>query len=157
MVTYVVASKANNPYLAECQIAGEYLQNNTPDVNVQFVIKDASEWKVFIDSVCRLYGFPKKTCPIVYTLEGTFIGDGKEFLDHVLQVYDKTVTITNAQTKDRQKLNVLDNDEKMRKKKDGDTLGEKIEKALQKLAKKKVAELIDYAFFEVETQNGIAF
>jgi hypothetical protein len=104
-----------------------------------------------------LYGFPKKTCPIVYTLEGTFIGDGKEFLDHVLQVYDKTVTITNAQTKDRQKLNVLDNDEKMRKKKDGDTLGEKIEKALQKLAKKKVAELIDYAFFEVETQNGIAF
>ena len=40
----------------------------------------------------------------------------------------------------------------MRKKKDGDTLGEKIEKALGKLAKKKVAELVDDAFFKVENQ-----
>ena len=40
MVTYVVASKANNPYLAECQIVGEYLELNTSDVHVKSVIKD---------------------------------------------------------------------------------------------------------------------
>ena len=32
MVTYVVASKAQNPYLAECQIVGEFMTKNTPDV-----------------------------------------------------------------------------------------------------------------------------
>jgi len=52
---------------------------------------------------------------------------------------------------------VADNDEKMRKKKDGDTLGEKIEKALNKISKKKVTELIDDAFYSVELQGGIPF
>ena len=123
MVTYVVASKANSPYLAECQIAGEYLEKNVADVNVKFVIKDTKEWKEFIDSVCRLYGFPKSPCPIIYTIEGTYIGDGKEFLDHIMHTYDKAITITNAQKKDRQKINVQENDERMRKLKEGDTLG----------------------------------
>jgi hypothetical protein len=35
----------------------------------------------------------------------------------------------------------------MRKKKDGDTLGEKIEKQISKIAKKRVAELINDAFY----------
>ena len=52
---------------------------------------------------------------------------------------------------------MADNDEKMRKKKDGDTLGEKIEKALNKISKKKVTELIDDAFYSVELQGGIPF
>jgi len=157
MVTYVVASKANNPYLAECQIAGEFLEKNVADVNVKFVIKDTKEWKEFIDSVCRLYGFPKKSCPIVYTIEGTYIGDGKEFLDHILQIYDKSITITNAQTKDRQKINVMENDERMRKMKEGDTLGQKIETTLGKISKKKVTDLIEDAFYGVETEKGIPF
>jgi len=45
----------------------------------------------------------------------------------------------------------------MRKKKDGDTLGEKIEKALNKVSKKKVTELIDDAFYSVELEGGIPF
>ena len=52
---------------------------------------------------------------------------------------------------------MADNDEKMRKKKDGDTLGEKIEKALNKISKKKVTEPIDDAFYSVELQGGIPF
>jgi hypothetical protein len=51
----------------------------------------------------------------------------------------------------------MENDERMRKKKDGDTLGEKIEKQLGKISKKKVAELIDDAFFSVEIEKGIEF
>ena len=34
MTTYVVASKANQPYLSECQMLGEHLMANTPDVSV---------------------------------------------------------------------------------------------------------------------------
>lgn len=45
----------------------------------------------------------------------------------------------------------------MRKKKEGDTLGEKIEKQLGKISKKKVALLIDDAFFRQEIENGIPF
>ena len=157
MVTYVVASKANNPHLAECQIVGEFLEQNIADVNVKYVVKDAKEWKEFIDSVCRLYGFPKKTCPIVYTLEGTYIGDGQEFLQHILDTYDKSMTVTTAQTKDRQKINVRDNEERMRKMEEGDTLGQKIEATIGKISKKKVTDLIDDAFYAVETEQGVAF
>jgi hypothetical protein len=45
----------------------------------------------------------------------------------------------------------------MRKKKDGDTLGEKIEKQMNKISKKKVAELIDDAFYSLEIENGVPF
>jgi hypothetical protein len=106
MVTYVVASKAQNPYLAECQIVGEFMERNTPDVQVKYVIKDNSEWKEFVDSVCRSYGFEKKSCPLVYTLEGTLIGDGSDFITHCHELFDKTVTVTKEQQKNRQKLNV---------------------------------------------------
>ena len=94
MVTYVVASKAHQPYLSECQILGEYLNKNAPDVSVQFVIKDGSEWKEFLNSVCRSYGFEKKSCPIIYTLEGTLIGSGADFVEHVRERYDKQVPVS---------------------------------------------------------------
>ena len=75
MTTYVIASKANSPYLAECQIIGEHVAANTPDVSIQVVIKDAAEWPEFIDSVTSCYGFETKPCPIIYTIEGKLIGD----------------------------------------------------------------------------------
>mgnify|MGYP006952860064 FL=1 len=78
-------------------------------------------------------------------------------MDHILQIYDKSITITNAQTKDRQKINVMENDERMRKMKEGDTLGQKIETTLGKISKKKVTDLIEDAFYGVETEKGIPF
>ena len=56
---------------------------------MQYVIKDSSEWKEFLNSVMRTYGFEKKSCPIVYTLEGTLIGSGADFVEHVRERYDK--------------------------------------------------------------------
>jgi hypothetical protein len=52
MVTYVVASRADQPYLSECQIVGEFLEKNTPDVKVKYIIKDSSEWKEFLEKLC---------------------------------------------------------------------------------------------------------
>jgi hypothetical protein len=37
---YVIASKASQPYLSECQIIGEFLEKNAPDISVKYVIKD---------------------------------------------------------------------------------------------------------------------
>ena len=51
----------------------------------------------------------------------------------------------------------MDNDERMRKMKEGDTLGQKIENTLNKISKKKVTDLIDDAFYGVETEQGIPF
>ena len=115
---------------------GEFIEKSTPDITVKYIIKDTSEWGEFVDSVCRSYGFDRKSCPIIYTLEGTLIGDGRAFIEHVREKYGKQLTVTKESQKNRTKLNIDENEERMRKKKDGDTLGEKIEKNLEKLKKK---------------------
>ena len=157
MVTYVVASKAHQPYLAECQILGEFLNKNAPDVSVQFVIKDSSEWKDFLNSVCRSYGFEKKSCPIIYTLEGALIGSGSDFAEHVRERFDKQVQVSKDQQKGWTKLNVLENDERMRKKNVGDTLGEQIMKNLKEVNEDQVVNLIGDAFYKLELDTGLPF
>ena len=122
-----------------------------------FAIKDNSEWSEFVDSVCRSYGFSKKTCPLVYTLEGTLIGDGRAFVDHVRERYNKSLTITKENQKNRAKINIDENDERMRKKKEGDALGVKIINVLERLKKKDVAQLIGDSFYTQETEDGIPF
>ena len=39
--------------------------------------------------VCRAYGFYNRPCPIIYTLEGKYVGDGAEFMEHVRESYKK--------------------------------------------------------------------
>lgn len=77
----------------QCQALGEFLEYNCPDVQVKYVIKDASEWNEFCDSVCRSYGFDRMSCPLVYTLEGTPIGDGRNFIDHVKERFSISLSI----------------------------------------------------------------
>jgi hypothetical protein len=78
---------------------------NTPDVCIKCVIKDNAEWDEFVDSVCRTYGFVKRTCPLIYTLEGTLIGDGKDFVHHVRDRYGRSVAIDKDTLKARIALN----------------------------------------------------
>ena len=44
MTSYVIASNADNPILAQCQILAEFAMKNAPDIHVTFVIKDKTEW-----------------------------------------------------------------------------------------------------------------
>lgn len=67
------------------------------------------------------------------------IGDGRAFVDHIRERYNKTLTITKENQKNRAKLNVDENEEKMRKKKEGDTLGVKIINHLERMKKKGVS------------------
>ena len=112
---------------------------NTPDVCVKTVIKDSAEWDVFVDSVCRSYGFVQKSCPLVYTLEGTLIGDGKEFVRHVRERYGRTVVVEKEQLRARQELNEEENNKRIKKKREGETLGEKIQNHLDKMQKRNIA------------------
>lgn len=157
MTTYVIASKPNAPALAECQILGEFLEQNCPDVTVKTVIKDSIEWAEFADATCRSYGFENKFCPIIYTIEGKLIGDGKAFQDHIIQRFNKAVPFNKDAVKVRNRQTQELNDELMRKKRDGDTISIKIENVLEKLKKKKVTNLITDAFYELKFEGGVPF
>ena len=102
---------------------------------------------MFLNSVCRSYGFEKKSCPIIYTLEGTLIGSGADFVEHVRERYDKQVPVSKEQQKGRTKLNIAENEQRMRKKEKGDTLGEQILKNMKEAIDNKTANIIDDAFY----------
>ena len=58
MVTYVIASKATQPFLPECQMLGELLEQNCPDVTVKVVIKSNEDWGEYIDAVSKTFQNP---------------------------------------------------------------------------------------------------
>lgn len=44
------------------------------------VIKHPSEWDEYLQQICRIYGFLKKSNPIVYTFDGKVIGNRDAFV-----------------------------------------------------------------------------
>lgn len=85
-------------------ILGEFLEANCPDVCVKATVKDQSEWNEFIDSLCRVYGFDNKYCPIVYTLDGKLIGGTHEFKNHIKDRFDRPLQIPKETVKQRTKM-----------------------------------------------------
>ena len=126
---YVVAATADNEDFVGCQILGEHVMNNSPDITVSCIIKDKSEWEAFIDSVVRTYGFPKKQNPIIYTLEGKCIGGAESFKRHIDLKYGITLNLTKETLRNRARLNGEQNAERMRKL-GGETTGEAIHKTI---------------------------
>jgi len=123
---------------------------------VKTIIKDKTEWDEFIDSVCRSYGFDRQTCPIVYTLEGHLIGDGNDFVEYMKDKYGIKVDLTKESIKARQRLNVQETEDRMRRLQ-GLTLGEKIQAFLAKKAKKNVANNMNDCFYHMEMEAGVPF
>jgi hypothetical protein len=85
------------------------------------------------------------------------IGDHREFKTHIKERFSKSIVISKEAQKARAKLNLEENEERMRKKKEGDTLGEKIENHLDKLKKKHVSQLVSDAFYEKVHEDGVPF
>ena len=137
---YIIAGKAHEPKMGDCQVLGDFLVNAAADVTVKYVVKDASEWAEFVDSVCRSYGFAKKSCPLIYTVDGDLIGDHKQFVDHVRETFGKYFTVFKETQRGRVKLNIEETELRMRKQKAGETLVEKIDNHLEKLKKKQVSQ-----------------
>lgn len=138
MTTYVVAATPDKTKLAQNMILGEFLEKNCPDVSVQIIVKDENEWETFVDGLCRSYGFRDKPNPIVYSLEGLFIGDGSDFIEHIRNRFGKSLKISSDQTRLRTKLNVDENDTLVKKRNQEELpLAEKIDKFLVDMKKQK--------------------
>jgi len=69
--------------------------------------------------VCRSFGFYENCCPLVYTIEGTLIGDGASFVEHVRERYGKVLGVTKEIQKKRTQDNIATINDEMRKKKEG--------------------------------------
>jgi len=136
---------------------GEFLEQNCPDVSVKTVIKHSTEWNEFVDSTCRSFGFYDRPCPLVFTLEGNFIGDGANFVEHVRERYGKTMTMTKETQKRRTNENVDNINDDVRKRDKGLTLSEKIEKLIDKVKKKDVISHIGDCFYEETVEGGTVF
>lgn len=99
----------------------------------------------------------------MYTIEGTLIGDGASFVEHVRERYGKVLGMTKETQKKRTHENMTLINEEMRKKQEGHTLGEKIAKSLEKIKSKEdahknsVVSHIDDAFFLQETEQDSRF
>lgn len=106
---------------------------------------------------CRSYGFYEKTCPLVYTIEGRLVGDGASFVEEVREKFGKVLGMTKETQKKRTHENMTLINEEMRKKQEGNTLGEKIAKSLDKIKGKNVVSHIDDAFFLQEIENDCKF
>ena len=94
---------------------------------------------------------------MVYTIEGTLIGDAQKFIDHVKEKYARAIALTKDMQKRRTQMNIKMINEYMRKKHEGLNLGEKIEEHLNAIKDKELVNLIDDAFFSVESDRGVEF
>ena len=157
MTTYVVAATPDKTKLAQNMILGEFLEKNCPDVSVQMIVKDDSEWEKFVDNLCRSYGFESKPNPIAYNLEGTYIGDGADFIEHIRNRFGKSLKISSDQTRQRTQLNTQENTEPMTKRNQDELpLGEKIGQFLVDMKKQNFVQQIDSGYEEVD-EAGIKF
>ena len=94
---------------------------------------------------------------MIYTIEGTLIGDGSAFVEHVRDRYEKVLGMTKETQKKRTSEKISLIQEEMRKKKVGLTLGEKIDKYLEKIKSKNAVSFIDDTFFSKETDEGLVW
>lgn len=94
-------------------------------MTVQSVIKSNEDWVEYLEGVCRSFGFSTRPCPIIYTLEGRYIGDGQEFMQHVKDSYAKPeMKARKALVETRAQANLKEIEELMRKRREGLNLGE---------------------------------
>ena len=77
----------------------------------------------FLEQVCHAFGFYTRPCPIIYTLEGKYVGDGQEFLQHCKESYSKAqMKARKLLAEERAKAQMKEIEELMRKRREGMSL-----------------------------------
>ena len=135
MTSIVIASKSNSPYLAECEVLAEFLTKNCPNFKYSVIKKHKNEWDKFLISLKQSYGFKRKWCPIVFTVEGELIGDVSEFYDYAQIKFGKVYRVSKDTLNLRAKNNVRAVNEEVRRRDKGPNIVEKIQKSLRKAKK----------------------
>ena len=132
MSAIVIASKSNSLYLAECEVLASYLAKNLPDLKYSIISKHKNEWDDFLKSLKDSYGFKRKCCPIVFTVEGELIGDVGDFYDYAQNRYGKVYRVSKDTLNLMAKNNARAINEEVRKRDKGPSMIEKIQKTLLK-------------------------
>ena len=63
------------PNYKKCENLANIIRSFYHDISFKIVLKDPSEWDLYIDEICRIYGFKIKSNPIIFTIDGKLIGD----------------------------------------------------------------------------------
>lgn len=156
MTSVVIASKANSLYLAECEVLAEFLAKNLPNFKYSVIKKDKNEWNEFLDSLAESYGFKRKCCPIVFTVEGELIGDVSEFYDYSQNKFGKVYRVSKDTLDLRARNNTRAVKEEVRRRDKGPNVIEKIHMCLRKAKKKHLVQNHE-GYFKVIVANGIPF
>lgn len=156
MTSIVIASKANSLYLAECEVLAEFLAKNLPDFKYSVIKKHKNEWDDFLTSLADSYGFKRKWCPIVFTVEGDLIGDVGEFYDYSQNKYGKVYRVSKDTLDLRARSNAKAVNEQVRRRDKGPNIIEKIQKSLKKAKKKKLVQNLE-GYFKTVVANGIKY
>jgi len=61
--------------IKQCENLANIIRSFYHDISFKIVLKDPSEWDLYIDEICRIYGFKIKSNPIIFTIDGKLIGD----------------------------------------------------------------------------------
>lgn len=156
MSSIVIASKSNSLYLAEWEVLAEFLAKNLPNFQYSVIKKHKNEWEKFLNSLKESFGFKRKWCPIVFTVEGELIGDVGEFYDYAQTRFGKVYRVSKDTLNLRAKNNTRMVNEEVRRRDKGPNIIEKIQKRLKKAKRKELVNNFD-GFFKTVTEKGIPF
>eukprot|EP00742_Colponemidia_sp_Colp-10_P002869 GILJ01003063.1.p1 GENE.GILJ01003063.1~~GILJ01003063.1.p1 ORF type:complete len:437 (-),score=39.79 GILJ01003063.1:133-1401(-) len=162
MATYVIAGRADDLFLAECQVLAEYLARNCPDVSYRLEIKHPSEWSKFIQGICASYGFYSvnptitKEAAVIWTAEGKLIGSRHDFARLVNDRYGVISDLSFEQSQKIAKENLKKAAEALQKRQEGPSLLEKAGDALKQFMISGLIDVADGSYDRV-IDEGIEF
>ena len=65
---------------SQCEEIARRIKAKYKNIDFRVVIKHASEWEDYLQQIGRIYGFLRKSNPIVYTFDGKIIGGREQFI-----------------------------------------------------------------------------
>ena len=110
MVSIIISGRPNSELASQCIILSELLQKNFPTTHCVIVLKHPEEWEKYSEDICKLFGFPKQSHPLIYFSNGEFIGDKDKFVTYVKDNFNLTFesndkTIYNLTQENIKKIN----------------------------------------------------
>jgi hypothetical protein len=156
MSNYIIAGEVGSHDLVECEHLGKKLEASTPSTQVHVIAKHASEWEDFLKKICTGYGFKEFSNPIIFTVDGKFIGDKHAFKEHVLKHYSVKAEL------DKNMKNLISDHDKMilethrKNLANGPSVEDIVKAKIKEIVKEGGIKILD-GFFEKKYDQGFEF
>ena len=156
MTNYIIAGEAGSPDLADCEYLGKKLEASTPDTHVHIISKHTSEWDDFLKKICSGYGFKEPSNPIIFTVDGKFIGDKHAFKEHILQFYSVKGDLDKSLRTLISEYDKTSLENQRQKIAEGPSVKEKVRKKIEEIVSEGGIRILD-SFFEKVYDKGFEF